>query len=644
MKLLLKAAIRNSKHFALALLTLGSLLLLSTANYLEMFSLGTLANTGVDFFTLFGKQEGKKLRAVRKVSYEDFMRRWEVIEKKKPGEVSASDAVSYIAKRKESNPINWVFRRVTADFDVEKNFSTLIILLVLVALFKASTLFFSRYVTQLLSIRLTKDLRQQYFEHIQALPLQFYQEYNVGSLAARVVGDAGQIASSLNSFLTNYLSTPFIIFSTLGMCFYLSWQLSSIIFIGLPLLIFPVVFLTKKVKKVSRQLQRNQESFTSVLLDFLSGIQTVKIYAMEAFSLKKYKEQNERMAHLQIKSAKYDLLTRPILHTITTTCLAFVALFGLYTLHMSLAELIVFCGLLHTFYEPVKKFAEENANIQRGVVAAERMFEVLQIHPIIEDKREAIPLMGFEKEIVFHQVSFKYKDKWILKNLSFTVKKGETVAIVGPTGAGKTTIVQLLPRLYDVQKGDICIDGKSIKEYTQRSLREVLAYVPQKPFLFYDTVFENIAFGRDFSEEQVVLAAKKAYADEFIVHLEKGYQTLLAETGKTLSGGQQQRLAIARALVKKSPILVMDEATSSLDALSENRIKEAIKNLHGHITQIVIAHRLSTIEYADRIIYLQEGEKIAEGSKEQLLASCPPFRRMWNAYHQQEEENIPFSC
>ncbi len=640
MKLLLKAAIRNSKHFGLAFLALGSLLFLSTANYLEMFSLGTLANTGVDFFTLFGKQEGKRLRPVRKISYEDFIQRWEAIEKKKEGELSSSDAVTYIAKRKESNPINWAFRKVTSGFDIEKNFSTLILLLVTVALFKAIALFFSRYITQLLSIRLTKDLRQQYFEHIQSLPLQFYQDYNVGSLAARVVGDAGQIASSLNSFLTNYLSTPFIIVSTLGICFYLSWQLSSIIFIGLPLLVFPVVFLTKKVKKISRQLQKNQENFTSVLLDFLSGIQTVKIYAMEAFSLKKYKEQNEKMASLQIKSAKYDLLTRPILHTITTTCLAFVALFGLYMLHMSVAELIVFCGLLHSFYEPVKKFAEENANIQRGVVAAERMFEVLHIHPVIEDAKGALPLLSFEKEISFREVSFKYKDKWVLKNLSFTVKKGETVAIVGPTGAGKTTIVQLLPRLYDVQKGGVYIDGKSIKEYTQRSLREILAYVPQKPFLFYDTVFENIAFGRDFTEEEVEEAAKKAYADEFIVKLENGYRTLLAETGKTLSGGQQQRLAIARALVKKSPILVMDEATSSLDALSENRIKTAIQDLQGQVTQIVIAHRLSTIEYADKIIYLEEGEKIAEGPKEVLLKTCTPFRNMWNMYHKKGEKNL----
>lgn len=633
MKLLLKAAIRNSKHLGLALLTLFSLFFLSIANYLEMFSLGTLVNTGVDFFTLFGKTEGKKIHPVRKVSYEELIQRWENIEKKKTDILTSSDAATYIAKRKQTNPINWAFRKITSDLDFEKNFPTLILLLVLVALLKAFALFFSRYITQFLSIRLTRDLRQQYFEHIQSLPMEFYQEYNVGALAARVVGDAGQIASSLNSILTNYLSTPFIIVSTLGMCFYLSWQLSLVIFVGLPFLILPVVFLTRKVKHVSKQIQKNQESFTSVLLDFLSGIQTVKIYAMEAFSLKKYREQSDRMAHLQIKSAKYDLLTRPILHLVTTTCLAFVALFGLFSLHMTIAELLVFCGLLHTFYEPVKKFAEENANIQKGVVAAERMFEVLHIQPRIQDEKGAISIEQFQEEIVFDSVSFRYKDRWVLQNLSFSVRKGEVLAIVGPTGAGKTTIVQLLPRLYDVQKGEIRIDGRPLKDYTQKSLRELIAYVPQKPFLFYDTVWENISFGRPFSLEAVVDAAKKAYADEFIIALPDQYHTLLAEMGKNLSGGQQQRLAIARALVKNAPILIMDEATSSLDAISENKIKQAIQSLQGKITQIIIAHRLSTIEYADRILYLEEGKKVAEGTKEELLQTCPSFRLLWETYH-----------
>ncbi|HSX26176.1 MAG TPA: ABC transporter ATP-binding protein [Chlamydiales bacterium] len=632
MKLLLIAAIRNSKHLTLAILTFVTLLFLTMANQCEMFSVGLMANTGADFFTLFSP-EGKKVKD--KIHLSEVVKRWDQIDHNRDGSISKRDAAASIAQRKDTNPLSWIMHKVAAHFDFEQNFSLLIWILISVASFKAVTLFSARYVTQLLSIRVTRDLRQQYFEHIQSLPLSFYQEQNLGSLSSRAVGDAGQIASSLNSCLTNYLQTPFTVASTLLACFYLSWQLSLIIFLGLPLIIFPVVFLTRQVKRISRQLQKNQETFTSVLLDFLAGIQTVKIFAMEAFSLRKYKEQNDQMAVLESKSAKYGLLTRPVLHFIATGCLAIVVLFGLYTLHMTVGQLLMFCGLLHLFYEPVKKFAEENANIQKGVVAAERMFEVLDLKPQIADDG-AIDLQGFKNLIEFDRVWFKYKDEWIIRDLSFTIRRGEVVAIVGATGAGKSTIVQLLPRLYEVQKGEIRIDGIPLNAIRQKSLREHIAFVPQRPFLFFDTVAENIAFGREFSKEEIEDAARKAFAHEFIDDLPQKYNTLLAEMGKTLSGGQQQRLAIARALVKKAPILIFDEATSSLDAISENRIKAAMRELQGHVTQILIAHRLSTIEHADKIIFLDRGRKLAEGNLHQLLETCLPFRILWETYHHSE--------
>ncbi|MBU6446653.1 MAG: ABC transporter ATP-binding protein/permease, partial [Verrucomicrobia bacterium] len=302
----------------------------------------------------------------------------------------------------------------------------------------------------------------------------------------------------------------------------------------------------------------------------------------------------------------------------------------------TVGQLLMFCGLLHLFYEPVKKFAEENANIQKGVVAAERMFEVLHLKPQIEDSDGAIHLSGFKSIIEFDHVWFKYRDEWVIKDVSFTVKRGEVVAFVGATGAGKSTLVQLLPRLYEVQKGEIRIDGIPLNAVTQKSLREQIAFVPQRPFLFFDTVAENIAFGRSFTSSDIEEAARKAYAHEFIVDLPNQYQTLLAEMGKSLSGGQQQRLAIARALVKKAPILILDEATSSLDSLSEQRIKSAIRNLQGEVTQILIAHRLSTIEHADKIIFFERGRKVDEGTLPQLLESCLPFRIMWETYHRTE--------
>ncbi|MCB1110048.1 MAG: ABC transporter ATP-binding protein [Chlamydiia bacterium] len=628
MKLLLKAALRVHRHLSLFIVTFGALIGLTVASQMEMFTLGVISDTGADFFALFASKD-KNGEQKDYVTKEDIKENWKKIDREHSGKITKDDAQTFMIKKTGNNPLKRVMYQIKRHLHFDQNLKAFVTLLLLVAVVKALFLFFSRYTTQILSIRISRDLRQQYFDHLQHQPMSFFQKYNIGTLSSRVAGDANQIASSINSFLINYIQAPFTILSTLIACFWMSWQLSLVIFFGLPLVVMPVVFVTRKVKRITRQLQKNQERFTSVLIDFLAGIQTVKVFAMEAFSFKKYQEQNVQMAKLESKTAKYDLLTRPILHTITTVCLATVILVGLHILEMRISELVVFAGLLHLFYEPVKKFAEENSNIQKGVVAAERMYEVLNLKPQIVDHPQAIHMSGFQSVLEFDNVWFKYDDRWVLKGLSFSVNKGETIALVGGTGVGKSTIVQLIPRLYDIQKGEIRVDGKPIQDYTQKSLREQIAFVPQKPFLFYDTIAANIAYGKPFSKDEIIHAAKKAHAHEFIKDLPQTYDTMLAETGKNFSGGQQQRLAIARALVKNAPILILDEATSSLDAVSENKIKMAIKELHGEITQILIAHRLSTIEYADRIIYLEGGQKVAEGTKEELLATCAPFKLLW---------------
>ena len=282
--------------------------------------------------------------------------------------------------------------------------------------------------------------------------MKFYQKHNIGSLSSRAVGDASLIAEALNACLVNYLQTPFTVLSTLVLCFLTSWQLSLIIFFGFPLIIYPIIFLARRVKRISKQIQKNQETFASVLIDFLAGIQTVKVFAMEDFSLKKYREHNNKMAALEQKSARYDLSSRPIVHTIGMFFLATALLYGLYVLQMNVSEVLVYCGLLYVFYEPIKKFAEENSHIQRGIAAAERMQEVIGLQPHIQDSKGAIILDTLSEAIEFENVWFSYESKWVLKGVSFTVRKGETVALVGPTGSGKSTIVQLLPRLYDIQK------------------------------------------------------------------------------------------------------------------------------------------------------------------------------------------------
>ncbi len=630
MKLILKIVFRVKSHFLLFLGTVFTLLIFTFANQIEMVSLGVIINTGSDFFALFDeKKPGPSMGEEQKIYLDYVQKQWPQIAGSEMAPITKKKASEFLASS-DNNILNKVLQNFRTKFHLHGNkLEAMVLLLMLVASFKAVFLFLSRYSTQILSIRISKDLRKQYFKHMQTLPMTFYQQYNIGSLSSRVAGDAAQIAASINSCITNYIHTPFTIVTSLFVCFYVSWKLSLVIFIGLPSIIFPVVIITKKVKRITRQFLKNQEDFTSILIDFLAGIQTVKIFSMEAFSLRKYEEKNDQMAFLQKKTAKYDLLVRPILHTITTFCLAFVVISGLYFFHMSVSELVVFCGFLHMFYEPVKKFADENTNIQKGVVAAERLFEVLRIPPQMDEKENVKELTVFKEKIEFKDVWFRYEDKWVLRGVSFTIRKGETVAIVGSTGSGKSTILQLLPRLYEIEKGDIQIDGVSLKSYSQASLRNFMSYVSQKPFLFFDTIRANITYGRPLPHAEVLLAAKKAHAHEFIQNLPQQYDTHLAETGKNLSGGQQQRLSIARALAKKSPILILDEATSSLDAISEDKIKATIRELHGEITQIIVAHRFSTIEDADRIIFIQEGQKIADGTKEELLRTCPPFKLMW---------------
>jgi len=631
MGLLLKAAFKNNRHRALIIFTLVCMCILTVASKLEVFAFGVMTKKGPEFFELFGDVKDGTLHKVDFVTQDQMMHRWDMIAS--DNVISREGALEYMKQWNSGDIIQSAVNSIDQVFPISGNVRNLAIFLVCIALFNAVMLFAYRFSTRIVAIKVSRDLRQQYFEHIQSLPMSFYQKYNVGSISSRVVSDALQIAEAINSCLVNYLQTPFNVLTTLVICFMTSWHLSILIFLGFPMIVLPVIWIAKRVKRISKQIQKNQEKFTTVLLEFLSGIQTVKVFSMEAFSLKKYQEHNARMAKLEQKSARYDLSSRPIVHTIGMTFLSGALLYGLYVLHMSVSETIFYAGMLYLLYEPVKKFAEENGNIQRGVAAAERMYEVMAEKSMITDDPNAEELNEFSNSIEFRNVSFRYNDEWVLKDLNFSVEKGKTVAIVGPTGAGKSTIVQLIPRLYDVQEGEILIDGKSIKAYTQKSLRENISFVPQKPFLFLDTIAENISFGRDFSQEQIEAAAKKAHADEFIQQLANGYSTELSETGKNLSGGQQQRLAIARALVKDAPILIMDEATSSLDTVSENYIKTSIQQLHGEVTQIIIAHRLTTIEDADKIIYLEEGQKVSEGTKDELLESCPGFRYMWDMMH-----------
>jgi ABC-type multidrug transport system fused ATPase/permease subunit len=637
MKLLLKLALANRKHYLLFFLTIISMFAFAISSQMEMFSVGIIAKTGPDAFMLFAKKREGLLQQAQEITLPDIEERWKELAPE--GALNVEQAQQYLLKNSKQSLLSRINLFLEKNFHVGKDLKRLALLLIVVALFKAVSLFCNRYFNQVIAIRVSRDLRLKYFEHIQKLPMSFYHQYDMGALTSRLTGDASQVAFSVNALLINFIQTPFTLLTTFLACFFLSWKLTFVIFLGFPLVVLPVIFLAKKIKEVSRKLQKNQEQVGHTIIEYLSGILTIKIFGMEKVSYSRYEAQNKKQAKLDEKSARYGTAARPVMHAVSSLFFAIVIYAGLYMFQLPHHDLFVFCALIYLFYEPLKKFAEQNTEIQKGVVAAERMFEVLKLEPSITDASDAKELSSIKKGIEFRNVSFRYGEKWVLRDLSFSVKKGEFVAIVGPTGAGKSTIAQLIPRLYDVQEGEILIDGEPLQSYTQKSIREQIAYVSQKPFLFKDTIATNISFGREFSPGELQAAARNAQAEEFILKLPGAYQHQISETGKSLSGGQQQRLAIARALVKKAPLLILDEATSSLDSISESRIKVALEGLRGKLTQIVIAHRLSTIEKADKILFLDHGRLIAQGTKDELLESCPSFKLMWDLMYQSENEN-----
>lgn len=666
MKNLAKLALENKKHLFILFFTVIFSWLMQISAMMEMYAIGLLTNNGPDFFALFSpskkieqtqlntsklspkeiikkKKEAykKELRAKKvvsdKISIENIQEKWPEIDAENKGYITKEDASDYMHRTRGKNILTSIMMVMKKKFHLSNTVVLLVLMMGMVGLFKVTCTFLSRYCSTLVGIRVGKSLREKYFSHIQTLPMSFFQRYNIGSLSTRVSGDAGAVSTGIIAILINYLQLPFVIASCLFGLFLISVELSLVIFVGLPLLGLPIVYLAKKARKSQRQLQVLGEQFAHLLIDYLAGIQTIKLFNMEKFAAKKYTEMNDKTTHIEQKMSLYSYISKPILHMIGTFFLAIIIIYGLYYVKMNVSDLVVYVGLLHLFYDPIKKFGEENINIQRGLIAAERMFSVLDVSSNIKDKPNAVDFKEFKNEIRFENVWFKYEDQWVLKDMDFTIQKGQTVALVGPTGAGKSTIAQLIPRLYDVDKGRITIDGVPITEYKQRSIREGISSVSQKPFLFYDTIENNICFGREFTKEEVHKAAKRAHADEFIQCLPEKYDTLLAEMGKSLSGGQQQRLSIARALVKKAPILIMDEATSALDSVSENKIKQAIMELKGEMTQVIIAHRLSTIEDADKIIYMEYGTKIAEGTREELYENCQGFKNMWDMMFRKEK-------
>lgn len=506
------------------------------------------------------------------------------------------------------------------------------------ALIKVCILLFSAYffknffaflqgtLTQYVEKSLITDLRRKMFDKFNSLSLRYFNERRSGDIVSRFITDVNAIQNTVSVTFTDLIKQPVLIITFLVMAFLISWKLTLISMVTVPFSVILIIFLGKKLKKYSIRVQESLGDFTSVISENIYGGKIIRAFRMEDFEKKRFDIKLKEYFRSLMKSSVYTALSRPLTELISVGLGVFIIWYAgreIFTgSTLAPEEFIGFLLIIFQLMAPIKDFSTVSNRIQESYASAVRIFEIIDAKPDIEDLPGASDKKEFQNNIEFRNVTFSYasSDKLVLDSINLNVKRNETVAIVGLSGAGKSTLVDLLPRFYDVTSGEILIDGVNIKNIKLGSLRDLFGIVTQEIILFNDTIRSNITYGqKNVPEELVISAAKNANAHEFIMETENGYNTVVGERGLRLSGGQKQRIAIARALLKNAPIMILDEATSSLDTESEHLIQEAIERLMENRTSIVIAHRLSTIKDADRIIVLENGKIGVIGNHTELI-------------------------
>jgi ATP-binding cassette, subfamily B, bacterial MsbA len=501
-------------------------------------------------------------------------------------------------------------------------------------LLRAGGNFANDYLSAYIAQKMVVDLRSDLNESLQRQSLSFFNRTPTGVMVSRVINDVQVLVNSLSGGAFSIFGDGVSLIALVVTIFVMDWQLALIVSVGFPIAVLPVMRFSKRVRKESRNAQKQLGGLNALLHETFQGNRVVKAFGMEDYERRRFNTELRRLFRISMRVTRIKALTGPLIEAMGAFAVVAVVWYATASLLAGTRTLGSFGGFFTAMlfvYNPFKKLSKTNNNIQQGLAAADRVFEMMDEPTDVPDPVDGLVLPNGPHSVAFEQVNFRYGTDWVLRDIDLEIGAGRVVALVGMSGGGKSTIADLIPRFYDVEGGRVTIDGIDLRNIKLASLREQIGLVTQHTFLFNDTIRANIAYGSSEKNlERVMTAAKLANAHDFITRLPNGYDTIVGELGVRLSGGERQRIAIARALLKDAPILILDEATSSLDSESERSVQEALEHLMRNRTTLVIAHRLSTVRRADRIVVIVHGRIVEQGTHDELFARGREYRKLYD--------------